>query len=77
MTARAVRVCLPPRKTAVSRADLLWLLHAQTADEACRNAALLGFVDHDEPEEAPAAPAAVPPPPIGPTAGQPDRKSVV
>jgi len=75
MTARAVRVCLPPRKTAVSRADLLWLLHAQTADEACRNAALLGFVDHDEPEEAPAAPAAVPPPPIGPTAGQPARQA--
>jgi hypothetical protein len=34
---------LPPRKSAVNRADLLWLLHRMPAGEAPEVAALLGF----------------------------------
>lgn len=69
MSSRASRLRLPPRKTAVGRADLLWLVHAQSADEAFMNAALLGFVYHDDPEEESARP-----PPAGapaPAAGAP------
>jgi formylglycine-generating enzyme required for sulfatase activity len=50
---RAPDATLPPRQSAVNRADLLWLLQRTPADEAREVAALLGFcrVEPDEPVE--------------------------
>ena len=44
MSARVSSETLPPRKTSVGPADLLWLLHTQPADEVRRAASCFGFV---------------------------------
>ncbi|MEF8758730.1 MAG: SUMF1/EgtB/PvdO family nonheme iron enzyme [Candidatus Accumulibacter sp. UW25] len=65
MKARRLVGTLPPRKSAVNRADLLWLLHALPAEQAPQAAALLGFRHEEErkpkPEPSPPRPATKPP----------------
>ncbi len=71
MKLRAAGATLPPRKSAVSRADLLWLLHTQPADDVRQAAVWLGFryqEPHADPLSSAPAPRPLPPTPPGPAA---------
>lgn len=67
MNARFPGATLRARDSAISRADLLWLLHSLHPDEAPAVAALLGFANAapvDKPDRQPElVPSKLPPPP--------------
>ncbi len=72
MKSCAMAEVLPPRKSAVSRADLLWLLYALPADHARQAATLLGFRREEDHQQAEIS--SLPPPKLPVDEREPRRR---